>query len=76
MFHAFLKENPKTVAYNAQYLREVVQHINNNSINIFLGGELTAAVFQPKKQNEETELTSLLMPLRTKTKCLKILTKY
>ena len=68
--------NPKTVAYNAQYLKEVVQHINNNSINIFLGGELTAAVFQPQKQNEETELTSLLMPLRTKTKCLKILTKY
>jgi len=58
--------NPKTVAYNAQYLREVVQHINNNSINIFLGGELTAAVFQPQKQKEETELTSLLMPLRTK----------
>ena len=57
---------PKTVAYNAQYLKEVVQHINSNSTNIFLGGELTAAVFQPKKQNEETELTSLLMPLRTK----------
>ena len=54
------------VAYNAQYLKEVVQHINNNSINVFLGGELTAAVFQPQKQNEETELTSLLMPLRTK----------
>ena len=57
---------PKMVAYNAQYLKEVVQNINNNSINVFLGGELTAAVFQPLKQNEETELTSLLMPLRTK----------
>lgn len=55
----------KTIAYNAQYLKEVVQHINNNEINIFLGGELTAAVFQPKKQKEKTELTSLLMPLRT-----------
>ena len=55
----------KTIAYNAQYLKEVVQHINNSETNIFLGGELTAAVFQPKKQKEKTELTSLLMPLRT-----------
>ena len=57
--------DPKIIAYNAQYLKEVVQHINNSETNIFLGGELTAAVFQPKKQKEKTELTSLLMPLRT-----------
>ena len=55
-----------TIAYNAQYLKEVIQHINNKKINIFLDGPLTAAVFQPQEQKKETTLTSLLMPLRVK----------
>ncbi len=55
-----------TVAYNAQYLKEVVQHVDNKRIDIFLGNALTAAIFKPQNQKEETELTALLMPLRTK----------
>jgi len=55
-----------TTAYNAQYLKEVVQHINSQTVEIFLGGALTAAVFKPEEQQKNTILTALLMPLRTK----------
>lgn len=58
---------PTTIAYNAQYLKEVIQHIDSDQVEAFLGGPLTAAVFKPKKQQEKTELTALLMPLRTKS---------
>ena len=55
-----------SVAYNAQYLKEVIEHIDGNEIEIFLSGPLTAAVFKPTKQKEKTTLTALLMPLRIK----------
>ena len=55
-----------TIAYNAQYLKEVIQHIDSQEVEVFLSGPLTAAVFKPKNQQETTTLTALLMPLRTK----------
>ena len=54
-----------SIAYNAQYLREVVQHLDNKNINIFLGTARTAAIFKPGEEKEKTKLTALLMPLRT-----------
>jgi len=44
----------------------VIQHIKGEEIEIFLSGPLTAAVFKPPRQQKGTELTALLMPLRTK----------
>lgn len=58
-------EGPEiTAGYNAQYLKEVIQNINNTDVEIYLSGALTAAVFKPKKQKQNTTLTALLMPLR------------
>ncbi len=54
-----------TVAYNSQYIKEVLQNINNSSVEMFFSGPLTAAVFKPKEQQRNTETTALLMPLRT-----------
>ena len=54
-----------TVAYNSQYIKEVLQNINDNTAEIFFSGPLTAAVFKPKRKQEGTKTTSLLMPLRT-----------
>ena len=53
-----------TTSYNAKYLQEVIQHINNKKINIYLNTPLTAAVLKPEKQKEKENLTTLLMPLR------------
>ena len=55
-----------SISYNAQYLKEVIQHLEDTTTEIFLSGPLTAAVFKPKNQKETTDLVSLLMPLRTK----------
>ena len=55
-----------TIAYNAQYLKEVLEHIEDREIEIFLSGPLTAAVFKPTQQKKDTSLTALLMPLRVK----------
>ena len=55
-----------TIAYNAQYLKEVIEHIDSDEVEIFLSGPLTEAIFKPKQQKEESSLTALLMPLRTK----------
>ncbi|MBI44878.1 MAG: DNA polymerase III subunit beta [Candidatus Marinimicrobia bacterium] len=53
-----------TIAYNAQFLKEVLEHINSPEIEIFLSGPLTAAVFKPKKEIATAQHTALLMPLR------------
>ena len=54
------------IAYNAQYLKEVIEHVKGGEIEIFLSGPLTAAVFKPTQQEENSTLTALLMPLRVK----------
>jgi DNA polymerase-3 subunit beta len=54
-----------TVAYNAQYIKEVLQNIDDAEVEIFFSGALTAAVFKPKTNKENTKTTALLMPLRT-----------
>ena len=53
------------VRYNAQYLKEILLHLNSPEINIFLSSPQTAAVFKPCSQEAEEEKTALLMPLRT-----------
>ncbi len=55
--------------YNAQYLKEVVQHLGSHEVNIFLSSSLTAAVLKPNNttKEEEQDLVALLMPLRTNT---------
>ena len=55
-----------TIAYNAQYLKEVIDHIEGDEIEVFLSGPLTAAVFKPTNQKTNSNLTALLMPLRIK----------
>ena len=49
-----------TTSYNAKYLIEVLQHLDEKEITIYLKTPLTAAVFAPP--NKET--TALLMPIR------------
>ena len=54
-----------SVAYNSQYIKEVLQNINDKEVEIFFSGALTAAVFKPKTVKESSDITALLMPLRT-----------
>ena len=52
-----------TTSYNAKYLVELLQHLGDQKIEMFLGSPLTAAVFKPTKNQQK--LTALLMPMRT-----------
>ena len=53
-----------TTRYNGQYLKEAIDHLSSEEIEIYLSSAQTAAVFKPTKQKENTEQTALLMPLR------------
>ena len=53
------------VKYNAQYLKEILSHLNSQETNIFLSSPQTAAVFKPCSQDMNEEKTALLMPLRS-----------
>ena len=53
-----------TVGYNAAYLKDVLSHINNDEVVVQLKSPISAALFLPKQQEENTNLTMLLMPIR------------
>ena len=53
-----------TVGYNAAYLKDVLSHVNDDEINVKLKSPISAALFLPKKQKDNTSLTMLLMPIR------------
>ena len=55
---------PMTIGYNAKYLNEVVQHQNTSEIKILLNTPLNAGLFIPIEQKENTNQTTLLMPIR------------
>ena len=56
--------DPMTIGYNAQYLKEVLQHQQSDEIKILLKSPLNAGLFLPMEQNENENKTTLLMPIR------------
>ena len=53
-----------TVGYNAAYLKDVLSHIDDESIIVQLKSPISAALFLPKNQKDNTNITMLLMPIR------------
>ena len=53
-----------TIGYNAAYLKDVLSHITSENLLIKLKTSISAALFIPTEQNENTNLTMLLMPIR------------
>ena len=53
-----------TVGYNAAYLKDVLSHIDDESIIVQLKSPISAALFLPKNQKDNTSITMLLMPIR------------
>ena len=53
-----------TVGYNAAYLKDVLSHVDDDEISVHLKSPISAALFLPKKQKDNTNLTMLLMPIR------------
>ena len=52
------------VGYNAAYLKDVLSHVDDDDVVVKLKSPISAALFLPKKQKDNTNLTMLLMPIR------------
>jgi DNA polymerase-3 subunit beta len=52
------------IGYNARYLKDILSHVDNEKVIIKFKTPISAALFYPGTQNEKSELTMLLMPIR------------
>lgn len=52
------------IGYNAEYLKDIVSHVQGENIKIRLGSSVTAALFSSSKDRKNEENTMLLMPIR------------
>ena len=57
-------EEPITIGFNANYLREMLNHQSTEEVFIKLKSSLGAGMIIPKEENPEKEILSLLMPIR------------
>ncbi len=55
---------PMAVAYNANYLLEILRHLAGGTVDISLKTPVSAGLVRPKEQAEGEDITFLLMPLR------------
>ena len=53
-----------TIGYNAEYLKDVINHVSGETVIISLNTPISAALFSPESADENIESTMLLMPIR------------
>ena len=53
-----------TIGYNATYLKDVLSQVKSDKLKIKLNTSISAALFIPEEQEENANLTMLLMPIR------------
>jgi DNA polymerase III subunit beta len=58
------KEEPITIGFNANYLKEMLTHQSTEEVFIKLKSSLGAGMIIPKDDKAEREILSLLMPIR------------
>ena len=56
--------DPITIGYNAEYLKDIVGHVQGEVVKVELGTPVSAALFNSQNQNEDFESLMLLMPIR------------
>jgi len=52
------------LGYNAEYFKEILRNIDTEKVFFKLNTEITAGLILPEKQEENEEITMLLMPIR------------
>ncbi|MBT6797711.1 MAG: DNA polymerase III subunit beta, partial [Candidatus Marinimicrobia bacterium] len=53
-----------TIGYNADYLKDVVNHVSGDKIVVEFSTSISAALFSSENAEENTESLMLLMPIR------------
>lgn len=56
--------DPLTIGYNANYLRDILSHMHSEKVIVKLKTPISAGLFYPDEQKEDSDLTMLLMPIR------------
>lgn len=52
------------IGYNADYLKDIVSHVTHEQIRVKLNTPISAALFYPQEQEDNCDVTMLLMPIR------------
>jgi DNA polymerase-3 subunit beta len=60
----FSDENELKIGFNANFILEALNNINQKEITIFLNGPLSAAILAEKEEKTEKDKLLLLMPIR------------
>ncbi|MFB0516587.1 MAG: DNA polymerase III subunit beta [Candidatus Neomarinimicrobiota bacterium] len=55
---------PLVIGYNSNYVRDLISHIDSQKIHMEFRTPVTAAIIYPDEQQENEELTMLIMPIR------------
>ncbi|MCK4813538.1 MAG: DNA polymerase III subunit beta [Candidatus Marinimicrobia bacterium] len=58
------KDEDFTIGYNSDYLRELIRHIDGDTVEINLKNSMMAGLFFPTEQLPDEEILFLLMPIR------------
>jgi DNA polymerase-3 subunit beta len=53
-----------TIGYNAEYLKDVINHVDGQKVVINLNTPISAALFNSEDVDENVDSTMLLMPIR------------
>ena len=53
-----------TIGYNAAYLKDILTHVTDEKLKMKLKTPISATLFIPEEQKENSEQTMLLMPIR------------
>ena len=60
----FSDENELKIGFNANFILEALNNINQKEITVFLNGPLSAAILAEKEEKTEKDKLLLLMPIR------------
>ncbi|MCG8605281.1 DNA polymerase III subunit beta, partial [bacterium] len=63
-FEGDYTDDPLEIGYNANYMLDVLRHLDTDEVMFKLKDSVSAAVVYPSTQNENEDLLMLLMPIR------------
>ena len=52
------------IGYNAEYLKDVINHVSGEKVIAEFNTSISAALFNPESTEENTDCLMLLMPIR------------
>jgi len=57
-------DEPMEIGYNAQYIMDILRHIDTDDVTVQLKSAIRATIITPTKQHEEEAFLMLIMPIK------------